>query len=255
MKMMKPHARDIDAAGELLQVLSAIDGRFGGPWPTKGPRDLNEALEDEDFDCDNEHHLQALYNHLAKLLRCAPNFYGRVIGGMCYVICWDYNRILDPGQNVIDLHPDIRAGLALLEQHRSDFLPNLERKARAAVAETIERSASRHLQEMRNASVSTLACKEPDDEGLAPTYTDELELRYVEACEERDHLRAVLKAAAITQPLVNALDDARSVISSINSGRSHEIRINGETCYWQREEWVRWALDDVLPRIEAVRSQ
>jgi len=147
MKMAKPSARDIDAAGDLMQALDFIDTRWGGPWPTDGPENLHEL--DEDFDRDDERHLQALYNHLAGLLRRAPNFHGRVIGGMCYVICWDRNCILDPGQDVLELHPDLRAGLALLRQHRADFLPRLEREARAAVAGAIERAAARHLTEMQ----------------------------------------------------------------------------------------------------------
>jgi hypothetical protein len=151
MKQAKPTERDIDAAGELLQVLEAIDARWSGPWPIDGvPEDLPKFLEDEDeaFDCDNRAHLRVLYNHLARLLRKTPNFHGRVIGGMCYVICWDRNCILDPAQNVLDLHPDLRAGLVLLAQQRADFMPRLEREARAELAQGIERAAARHLVEM-----------------------------------------------------------------------------------------------------------
>jgi hypothetical protein len=49
---------------------------------------------------------------------------------------------------------------------------------------------------------------------------------------------------------IEAMKQARSVISSINSGRQHEIKKNGETVFWQREEWVRWGLDEVLPLID-----
>lgn len=152
MKMAKPSSRDIDAGGELLGLLDAIDERWGGPWPIHGaPEDLAKFLESEDegFDSDNPKHLQVLYNHLAKLLRTAPNFHGLVLGGMCYVICWDKNQILDPALDHLELHPDLRAGLALLAKHRADFLPRLEREARAAVATTIEAAAARHLHEMR----------------------------------------------------------------------------------------------------------
>lgn len=121
MHMAKPSEQDIEAADELHQILMAIDARWGGPWPTQGPKDLPAAIgEDEhgwnteDFDPDEPAHLQGLYNHLAKLLRQAPNFYGRVLGGMCHVICWDKNRILDPELDHLELHPDIREGLRLL---------------------------------------------------------------------------------------------------------------------------------------------
>lgn len=156
MRMAKPTARDIDAADELHWVLSSIDGRFGGPWETEGPRSLRALLEPEDedgewtsFDADDPRHLQALYNSLAKLLRKTPNFYGRVLGGMCHVICYAFNEILDPSLDYLELHPDLVAGLRLLEAQRADFLPGLERNARAAVAEAIDAAAARHLSEMK----------------------------------------------------------------------------------------------------------
>ena len=151
MKMAKPSSRDIDAGGELLGLLDAIDERWGGPWPIHGaPEDLAKFLqsEDESFDSENTRHLQVLYNHLAKLLRAAPNVHGRVLGGMCYCICWDKNQILDPALDHLALHPDLLAGMRLLDAQRADFLPKLESDARAAVAETIEQAAARHLAEM-----------------------------------------------------------------------------------------------------------
>ena len=147
MKMAKPNARDIEAGFELLQVLDAIDARWGGPWPTEGPEEV--FMLDDDFDADDVAHLRALYNHLAKLLRRAPNFHGRVLGGMCSVICWHQNAILDPSKDYLELHPDLIEGLTLLNQKRSDFLPRLEREAREAVADAIERAAARHLAEMK----------------------------------------------------------------------------------------------------------
>lgn len=109
MKMAKATERDIDAAGELMQVLEAIDGRFGGPWSEPdAPENLIEMLDGDAFDSSDEQHLKALYNHLARLLRTAPNFHGRVIGGMCYVIMYDKNEIVDPDSDVLDLHPQLR---------------------------------------------------------------------------------------------------------------------------------------------------
>lgn len=108
MKMAKPSARDIEAAEELLQILQMIDARFGGPWANPEAGDsLSELLQDgeEEFDCDNTTHLQTLYNNLARLLRTTPAFYGRVISGMCHVIMYEKNEILDPDSDCIDLHP------------------------------------------------------------------------------------------------------------------------------------------------------
>ena len=108
MKMAKPSARDVKAAEELLQVLQLIDAHFGGPLanPAAG-ESLSELLKDgeEEFDSENERHLQTLYNNLVRLLRTAPSFHGRVISGMCHVIMYEKNQIIDPESDVIDLHP------------------------------------------------------------------------------------------------------------------------------------------------------
>lgn len=108
MKMAKPSARDIEAAEELHQVLQMIDARFGGPFQNhEAGDDLAMLLDNSEnaFDSDNLQHLQTLYNNLARLLRNAPNFYGRVIGGMVWVIMNEANQILDPESDCIDLHP------------------------------------------------------------------------------------------------------------------------------------------------------
>ena len=112
MKMAKATERDIDAAGELIQVLDAIDTRFGGPWPLPDvPEDLPKFLDGEAFDSDDTQHLKTLYNHLARLLRSTANFHGRVIGGMCYVILYPKNEILDPTADTLELHPRLQDAL------------------------------------------------------------------------------------------------------------------------------------------------
>jgi hypothetical protein len=144
MKMAKPSARDIDAGGDLMSILQLIDRSY--TWSVEGPDSLDE-LED-DFDPDEPGHLAALYNSLGELLERAPGFPGRVLGGMCYVICYEKNQFLDHGKDYLALHPDVVEGLELLAERRTDFIPRLVREARAAVAEVIEASAARHLAEM-----------------------------------------------------------------------------------------------------------
>lgn len=51
--------------------------------------------------------------------------------------------------------------------------------------------------------------------------------------------------------LIAALKEARSVVSSVNAGARHKLVVNDEPVFWQREEWVRWALDEVLPMVDA----
>lgn len=144
MRMTKPSDRDIDAAGTTIGVLSDISKGYY-PDRTGGDDDTGPFY----FDPEDAEHLRLFYDLINETLDSAPGWPGRVIGGMCYVICWDHNQILDPADDCIALHPDIRKGLQMLAQHRADFLPKLERDAREAVAEVIERAAARHLAVMK----------------------------------------------------------------------------------------------------------
>lgn len=120
MKMAKASEKDIDAAGELHQILSLIDERFGGPYPIDGVTEsLEEKLGEDSFDPYETGHLQALYSNLAKLLRTQPNFYGRVIGGFCYVIMYDKNQIVDLDSDFLDLHPRFQDGFDEMERQAS----------------------------------------------------------------------------------------------------------------------------------------
>lgn len=51
---------------------------------------------------------------------------------------------------------------------------------------------------------------------------------------------------------INLIDEVNKLcgaISSINSGNQHMVKNDaGDICYWQREEWVRWMLDEMLPQ-------
>ena len=57
------------------------------------------------------------------------------------------------------------------------------------------------------------------------------------------------------QNCIEVMKQARSVISSINAAKHHALTMNDETVFWQREEWVRWALDEILPMIDHAIEQ
>jgi hypothetical protein len=44
---------------------------------------------------------------------------------------------------------------------------------------------------------------------------------------------------------LEVLKDLISVTRSVNRGQQHEVRLRGEDepCYWQRKEWVDWAVE------------
>lgn len=116
MKMAKPSERDLDAAGRLLGLLDTLQATRTMP---RAPEvDLQTLVDEDRFDPHNGDHACAALHELHSILRESPGFATRVIGGMAYVICWEANAILDPSATVLELHPDLRAGKALLEQQR-----------------------------------------------------------------------------------------------------------------------------------------
>lgn len=106
MKMAKASKRDIEAAGELMGILNGISNLF---YPNIENGDDEESLR---FDEDNPEHLRKFYDKVKATLDKSPGYPGRVIGGMCHVILWDKNEIVDPDSDVLDLHPKIISALA-----------------------------------------------------------------------------------------------------------------------------------------------
>lgn len=107
MKMAKPSAKDIDAAGELMALLDQAD-RGDYPGDQDGAPDF--------FDADDRNHLRAFYDAVMATLEKSPGYACRVIGGMCYVIMWDKNEIVDPDLDVIELHPKLVKALEIATQ-------------------------------------------------------------------------------------------------------------------------------------------
>jgi hypothetical protein len=106
MKMAKPSATDIAAAEELQQVLNALDqNQRWGCAALEDTPDFFQLIDDDEFDPEQGRHAQALYNKLVTLMRENPSFHNRVISGMCHVIMYEKNEIIDPDSDCIDLHP------------------------------------------------------------------------------------------------------------------------------------------------------
>ena len=102
MKMAKPSEKDIDAAGDLMSLLLQAD-RGDYPGDQEGAPDF--------FDEDDPKHLRAFYDAIKATLDKAPGYPGRVIGGMCYVIMFKENEIIDPESDVLELHPKLVAAI------------------------------------------------------------------------------------------------------------------------------------------------
>jgi hypothetical protein len=103
MKMAKASEADIDAAGELCKLLNELDE--GNRWSSGALGGTVDFFEIEDFDPEKKSHLESLYDKLMNLMHAQPSFHNRVIGGMCYVIMYDANEIIDPDSDHLDMHP------------------------------------------------------------------------------------------------------------------------------------------------------
>lgn len=113
MKMAKASEKDIKVAGDVMAILDQIDR---GDYPFE---EGDENVPDY-FEPDNYNHLRHFYDLIKSSLDNAPNWHGRVIGGMCYVILWDKNEIVNPEADVLELHPKITK--ALTDAKRYDYV-------------------------------------------------------------------------------------------------------------------------------------
>lgn len=100
MKMAKATEKDIDAAGAAMGVLQAISGGYY-------PADEGEQDTPLHFDPEDPAHLSQFYRLMTRTLDASPGWPGRVIGGMCYVILYPANKIVDPDSDTLELHPEL----------------------------------------------------------------------------------------------------------------------------------------------------
>ena len=117
MKMAKASARDIDAAGDAMSVLNDISS---GYYPARDD-DCDDAPTR--FDPDDPSHLRRFYDLIDATLDAAPGWPVRIIGGMCYVIMFDENQIVDPDDDCLALHPRF----AKDETERAELLADAQR--------------------------------------------------------------------------------------------------------------------------------
>lgn len=89
-------------------------------------------------------------------------------------------------------------------------------------------------------------------EVLTSTSADDANARYGEAYGvDWVYTAHAHPAEAVPAHVHSALADARAVLLSINRGDSQRIKVGDDVCYWQRDEWVQWAIKEVLPLVEA----
>lgn len=143
MKMAKPNEDDVRAAEMLFRLLADI---AHGYYPHDDDADADK--EPRYLDEDNWDHLRRVYDLLKQTLDIAPNWPGKVIGGMLWVIMNPDNQLLDGTKNVIELHPDLLKGLAIVQEQRATMLDRMESEARDSVAYLVEDLAYHQQREM-----------------------------------------------------------------------------------------------------------
>ena len=100
MEMAKASERDIEAAMELMGILTTVDS---GYYPSKCDDAEGDPLF---FDDDDKEHLAVFYARIKACMDRAPGFIGRVVGGMHTIM---HNNILDPNDDCLALHPRLIA--------------------------------------------------------------------------------------------------------------------------------------------------
>lgn len=132
MKMSKVTPKDIDAAGDAMSILECISH---GYYPQKeGDADAPMYFDDEDPD-----HLSHFYQRMKATLDHAPGWPGRVIGGMCFVIMYAKNEIVDPDADTLELHPKfakVATDLETAKADREELLKTLQHIRQRAVLDS-----------------------------------------------------------------------------------------------------------------------
>lgn len=100
MKMAKPNKRDVEAAGDAMSILNDISN---GYYPARDG-DVDEETPTR-FDPDNPAHLRRFYDLMNATLNKSAGWPNRVIGGMCFVVLYEVNEIVDPAADTLELHP------------------------------------------------------------------------------------------------------------------------------------------------------
>lgn len=145
MKMAKATRSDIEAAGDAMSVLNDISN---GYYPSL--RQDDETKDRSYFDPDSYDDLRKFYDLMQSTLNESPGWPGRVIGGMCFVILYGKNQIVDPDTNTLELHPRFAA----VEAQRDELLEALKEVAETFGEDWRDGSTQRRLGDKARAAIA-----------------------------------------------------------------------------------------------------
>jgi chromosome segregation ATPase len=91
-------------------------------------------------------------------------------------------------------------------------------------------------------------------QGRAADTIDKLEAQLEKLSGKTGYCEQCERLGRENRELREALQEAASVIRSINAGKGDRILVDGEPMYRQTEEWVRWAIDEILPVVDKALS-
>lgn len=149
VQMAKADQQDIDQAGNAMSYLDAISR---GWYPVSD--DDGDHVGPEFFDEDNPDHLRRFYDLMHATLEKSPGWPGRVIGGMCFVVLYDENRIVDPDAHTLQIHPRFNPQTA--EQFQAAAQDLAERARAAGFVLAIEQKAAAPLAQGNHTDVATV---------------------------------------------------------------------------------------------------
>jgi hypothetical protein len=109
MKMAKASEADLDMAMELANALEALNSHWGATMPEKIAKPQRDEDEAEGFSLDDDENCRRVCEYLIRLTRSASLF--RVVCGAA-VMLDPRNMCVDPNADVIEHHPDAKAGHA-----------------------------------------------------------------------------------------------------------------------------------------------
>lgn len=111
MKMAKASEYEIDMALKLSSILNNVES---GDYPM--PIDDETDCEDEPtfFNPEDQEHLRVFYDRVMACMNAAPGGLFRVVGGFHTLM---HNDIVDPNQDVLELHPRLEKALEALKKN------------------------------------------------------------------------------------------------------------------------------------------
>lgn len=185
MKMAKATEKDIDSAGQAMSVLNSV---CSGYYPDQDGEE--EGTSPTFFDPDDFLHLRLFYDLMKSTLDGSPGWPVRVIGGMCFVILYEKNQIVDPDAETLEVHPRIAACLSACDGIDTDDL----KSGSVSIVQKLHDAAAKQVLSQRD---ELLECFKLTRQALWDSLVDDDLRPFSEVCAEARNHSQILAADAL----------------------------------------------------------